>query len=381
MLAAIPDTGAVYPLLGRPHDSLAASGKRYGRTSEATQLGSLLTITSSKVKYAKYLGSNFDASTTNLTYEITGPSLSAVTINLSFLSPITPTSTFRQSIPAAYLSVEVAGDFDIDIYLDVNGQWASFDRGRVVEWQFNETEHTKSFKVQRAVQQVYTEFNDRAEWGSLHITGPSDVQYEAGTSGEIRSHFAKTRSLRNKVDDNFRPIMQDEPVFAFAKSFKLAKTARSKTPGKGSALFTIAHIQDQVIRYASPEGAVDLKPLWKAYEDTAESLLAYHYHDFHTVASLAQNYSDQLEIDALQSGSEDYKDILALSARQVMGACSFTGTPKNPLIFYKEISSDGNMNTVDVIYPSFPFFLYTNPRWLAYLLQPLLEHQLSGQYP
>lgn len=47
----------------------------------------------------------------------------------------------------------------------------------------------------------------------------------------------------------------------------------------------------------------------------------------------------------------------------------------------KEISSNGNFQTVDVIFPSFPFFLYTNPRWLAYLLEPLIEHMLSGQYP
>ncbi|KAL8684714.1 MAG: hypothetical protein Q9218_008172, partial [Villophora microphyllina] len=37
--------------------------------------------------------------------------------------------------------------------------------------------------------------------------------------------------------------------------------------------------------------------------------------------------------------------------------------------------------TIDVIFPAFPFFLYTNPRWLAYLLEPLIEHMLSGQYP
>lgn len=49
--------------------------------------------------------------------------------------------------------------------------------------------------------------------------------------------------------------------------------------------------------------------------------------------------------------------------------------------FLKEISSNGNCQTVDVIFPAFPFFLYTNPRWLAYLLEPLLEHMLSGQYP
>jgi hypothetical protein len=64
-----------------------------------------------------------------------------------------------------------------------------------------------------------------------------------------------------------------------------------------------------------------------------------------------------------------------------MGATSFSGTQENPLLFLKEISSNGNSQTVDVIFPAFPFFLYTQPRWLAYLLEPLLEHMLSGQYP
>jgi len=124
-----------------------------------------------------------------------------------------------------------------------------------------------------------------------------------------------------------------------------------------------------------------MKPLWASYYLTADEVLDYHYHDFNKAFELASNYSSQLEEDALKSGSEDYKDILAVSARQVLGACSFAGTPDDPLIFFKEISSDGNMNTVDVIYPAFPFFLYTNPKWLAWLLEPLLEHMGSGQYP
>lgn len=124
-----------------------------------------------------------------------------------------------------------------------------------------------------------------------------------------------------------------------------------------------------------------MKPLWKSYFFTDAALVKYHYLDLHNAYTFAQNYSDQLAIDAYKSGSDSYVDIVALSARQVLGATSFSGTPENPLIFLKEISSNGNTQTVDVIFPAFPFFLYTNPRWLAYLLEPLLEHQLSGQYP
>jgi hypothetical protein len=124
-----------------------------------------------------------------------------------------------------------------------------------------------------------------------------------------------------------------------------------------------------------------MRPLWKSYFHDVESLLKFHYHDFKHASRLAEIYSAQLAIDAYKSGAEDYVDIVALSARQVLGATSFAGTPDSPILFLKEISSNGNFQTIDVIFPAFPFFLYTNPRWLAYLLEPLIEHMQSGQYP
>lgn len=308
---------------------------------------------------------------------------------MSFLSPITPTSTFRQSIPASYLTVYVTGAFDLDIYVDLNGQWVSANRGNTIEWSFSQESYLaesskaplKTWKVRRSVEQLLTEDADRAEWGTLHFTGPSDAQHEAGTSAIVRQRFSRTGKLQNYVDPKFRGIMDEEPVFAFSKSFRLNETSTASGEVSDSALFTVAHIQDPVIQFASARGNTLMRPLWQSYYYTADELLQYHYHDFDKAFALASNYSEQLSEDSLKSGSEDYKDIVAVSARQVMGACSFAGIPDDPIIFFKEISSDGNMNTVDVIFPAFPFFLYTNPRWLAYLLEPLIEHQLSGQYP
>lgn len=145
--------------------------------------------------------------------------------------------------------------------------------------------------------------------------------------------------------------------------------------------FTLALIQDPVIQYASSRGLTLMRPLWESWYPTVEELLSFHYQDFAHASALASNYSQQLADDAYLSGASDYVDIVALSARQVMGSTVFAGTPDDPILFLKEISSDGNLQTIDVIYPAFPFFLYTNPRWLSYLLEPLIEHMLSGQYP
>ena len=368
-MAAVPKSKTVFPLLGRPQDSLPKRGERF------------------KVSDPIYEGATFDASTTNLTYRIYSPSsnLEPAEIILSFLSPITPSSTLRQSIPASYITVHVSGAFDIDVYIDMNGLWVSANRGNEIQWEFEQTRPVtaaerplKTWKFKRRNEMLLSEDADRGEWGTLHFTGPSDVRYEAGTSALLRQRFSRTGTLQNAIDGNFRGIMDEEPVFAFAKSFKLSN---SSSKSYDSALFTIAHVQDPVIQFASARGLTLMKPLWASYYLTAGKLLDFHCHDFDKAFNLASNYSGQLEEDALKSGSEDYKDILALSARQVLGATSFAGTPDDPLIFFKEISSDGNLNTVDVIYPAFPFFLYTNPKWLAWLLEPLIENQLSGQYP
>ena len=174
--------------------------------------------------------------------------------------------------------------------------------------------------------------------------------------------------------------MDEEPVFAFSKSFDLNSTSSGSTSTQ-SVMFTIAHIQDPVVQFAAARGHTLMRPLWASYFATVDKLLTFHYLDFHHADALAFNYSAQLAIDAFKSGAEDYVDIVALSARQVLGATCFSGTPDDPILFLKEISSNGNFQTIDVIFPAFPFFLYTNPRWLSYLLEPLIEHMLSGQYP
>lgn len=370
VMASTPDTHTVYPLLGRPQDALSRSDPDF------------------KVSFPEFLGATFDASTTNLTYVLPGPAATDGTnVTLSFLSPITPTSTFRQSIPAAYLTVYVEGSFDVDIYLDLNGEWVSGNRDNQIHWDLSQTDPKatakgstpiKTWKVSRAEQQLFTEFADQGEWGTLFFSAPESVRHSSGVSRHIRNQFARNGSLENVNDSGFRRIMDEEPIFAFSKSFRLGgKTGVSRD----SVLFTFALIQDPVVQYASARGLTFMRPLWASYINSPDALIQYHYDDFDAASKLAKRYSEQLSKDTFASGSSEYEEIASLSARQVLGATQFSGTPDSPLLFLKEISSNGNSQTVDVIFPSFPFFLYTNPRWLAYLLEPLLEHQLSGQYP
>lgn len=134
----------------------------------------------SQVEFPTYLGANYDASTTNFTYLLeTSASVSEVTV--SFLSPITPTSTLRQSIPASYVTVYIQGDDNVNVYLDLNGRWVSGDAGSPISWQYDvmdfgqrkQKQGLQRWQIRRQNELSLSEINDRAEWGTLHFTGPA----------------------------------------------------------------------------------------------------------------------------------------------------------------------------------------------------------------
>ncbi|KAK6525388.1 hypothetical protein TWF694_005527 [Orbilia ellipsospora] len=368
----------VYPLLGRPHDSLGGDGAHDGYT----------------VAFPKYHGVDYDASKTWLRYSIDVQSddgdeepksnAGGVDIRLTFTSPITVNNTMRQSIPAGYLEVEVDGDVDCEVYVDVNGFWVTGDRDTQIKWEMAEHGTLRSWIVTRSRELHFSEKWDRAEWGSLYFTAPKDTSYESNESAVLRQRFARSKSLRNTIDTRFRNVLDAEPVFAFTRSFHLAGNT-TETPKHKSALFTIAHIQEEVAQFASARGTTSMRALWKGFFEDDFDVIHYHYHDYDSATSEADKFNNQLVQHALRAmdgkAAQTYVDILLLSTRQVLGGTSFSGTPSRPLLFLKEISSDGNFQTIDVIFPAFPFFLYVNPEWLRYLLEPLLEHQSAGLYP
>ncbi|XP_044721943.1 putative glutaminase [Hirsutella rhossiliensis] len=339
VMVSVPKTKAIYPLLGRPHDSLRQAS-------------------SSDITIPVYEGASFDASATNLTYRL-GPD-DSIKVILSFLSPITPTSTLRQSMPASYMAIYLEGALDVNIYTDVSGEWVSGMEDSAIEWQLHETSadagsrSIKSWSVSRRTQLLFTESSDRAEWGTFHFT-----------------HGC----LNGDNDDRFRRINDLEPTFAFSMFFNLSRETgqeMERKPTKESVVFTLALVHDPVVQFAAARGLTYMRPFWASYFSEALDMLDWHYTDFEMASRLAQNYSQELQVDAESSISQSYGDIVSLSARQVLGATQFSGTPNNPLIFLKEISSNGNFQTVDVIFPAFPFFLYTNPRCM---------HDIGAHFP
>lgn len=93
-----------------------------------------------------------------------------------------------------------------------------------------------------------------------------------------------------------------------------------------------------------------------------------------------------LHDEASRVGGQKYAAIVALSARQALATFELARPPAfanthEPWAFLKEISSNGDMSTIDVIFPLYPLLAYTNPRLLHSLLEPYMRYTASGLWP
>jgi hypothetical protein len=79
--------------------------------------------------------------------------------------------------------------------------------------------------------------------------------------------------------------------------------------------------------------------------------------------------------DLEREGGEHYAELAVLTYRQTLAAHKLVAdVDGTPMLFSKENFSNGCIDTVDVAYPSSPFFLLLNPRLLEAQLRPIVEY-------
>ena len=191
----------------------------------------------------------------------------------------------------------------------------------------------------------------------------------------MRNQFIKTGALDNSNDDNHRAINDRYPVFGFSNN--LGRVGSSQA----NSLFTIFHAQRDGAQLNTGSGLEAVPSYWSGQYGTDEDALAFFHGDYNGIYDKSVQLDGKITNDAVAVGGQDYLTIVSLGAREALGATSVAGTEQSPYIFMKEISSNGNMNTADVIFPASPIFLYLNPTWLKYLLDPLYIIQENGLYP
>lgn len=166
----------------------------------------------------------------------------------------------------------------------------------------------------------------------------------------------------------------DRPVFALSRDL-------GKVNGLVTTLFTIGIAQDESIQYHGNGDLQGLPSLWKEYYSTDADLVKFFYNDYDYAMEESEKLDYRIEADSKDAAGQDYATITTLALRQFYGAIQLVGTKDNIKVFLKEISSDSDIQTVDVIFPAFPAMAYLNPDLIKWTLDPLLDYQKSGRYP
>ncbi|KAH7319365.1 glutaminase GtaA [Rhexocercosporidium sp. MPI-PUGE-AT-0058] len=304
-----------------------------------------------------------------------------VEMNVTFLSPVTPEDPKRQSLIFSYLDVGVQSldghSHDVQLYTDISAEWVAGDHASVAQWEYDTTSDNITYhRVYRQTQLEFSETADQADWGYWYwATKNSDkLTYQSGSDVNVRGAFQQNAKLGNTKDPNYRPINQDYPVFGFSVDL-------GTVTGSINTLYTIGLTQEQAIQFDGATGIVPLASLWTSYFSSETEALSFFYNDYGTATSTASSLDNKIATDSMNAGGQDYLTITSLSTRQALGATQLVGNSTKQYLFLKEISSDGNVQTVDVIFPFYPILLYLQPSLAKSMLDPLFENQESGQYP
>jgi hypothetical protein len=290
---------------------------------------------------------------------------------LDFFSPVSPKNYLRQSLPFSYLTVTLAaGDSSsVQIYSDIDSKWTGQTSDST--WSHTTSGSASVFQIEGVGAATYSQNSDgQALWGSaVYATSGTSLSTQSGPISTVRARFVNNGTLANTYAD-----WTAAGVVAF--SHNLGTTANET-----AVTFAIGHVREESINFL---GEAHTGYYRATYKETPAAV-AYFLEDYDDANAESTKLDDLVQSTGTSSYGSNYSDILALSVRQTYGGIEIT-IPNESLdtsdtrAFIKEISSDGNINTVDVIYATFPIFYILSPEYLKLLLSPIFDYMATSAY-
>jgi hypothetical protein len=298
-----------------------------------------------------------------------------VHLDLTFLTPALPDDLDVLSRPLTYVSFDLRSidgkSHSTRLYLDC----ASPGSGRGM-WSRYNLHGLKAIRIGSLAQNILDRSGDRIQidWGHLYLAAPDEPGVATlGATTRDRSLFATTLNLPESHDLEI-PDQTDRDIALAAVSYGMEVSGSTPV----SRLLIFAYDDLYSIEYFERR----LRPYWRRGGATVEDLLTKAAADFPSLRDKCRRFDAKLTSDLVSAGGPKYAALAILAYRQTFAAhklaADYDGTP---LYFPKENSSNGCISTVDVIYPSAPFFLLFSPQLLEAQLRPVLDYAKSGRWP
>jgi len=295
-----------------------------------------------------------------------------VTLELVFFTPAFMNDLDILSRPVTYLTWKVQANdgaaHRVSVLLDVDPVIAVNDRSQQVVTLRKQTPLLNVLSVGSRDQNLLNRSGDnlRIDWGYFHLVVPKD---EAATTA-IASSTANSFVDYGKLPESDSIGM---PQAAESSSPHLAAVLDFGSVGTQAITrhLLVSYTEGYAIQYLER----NLRPYWQRNNMPVEEMLDSAEKEYVDLDRRGNAFDEELTADLKKVGGEQYAAIAILSYRQTLAAHKLVADANgDPMLFAKENFSNGCIATVDVLYPSAPFFLFFQPRLLEAQLLPVLEY-------
>ena len=297
-----------------------------------------------------------------------------IELHATFFTPLLPNDLDVMSRPVTYLSWSVNAvdgkQHQVELLLDVDPLVAVNDASQWVTWSSAKANGLNVLSVGSRDQQVLQRSGDhvRIDWGYFRLAVPDANSSTTALSFDNVNQFLKDGSLPT----------EDDLGMAQAADFRTrpAHLGAVLSLGQVGSTPVVRHVllgytDGYSIEYLGRK----LHGYWQRNGMTDAEMLATAEKDYASLEQRGVAFDRDLQADMKSVGGDDYAWITTIAYRQTIAAHKLVAdVDGQPMLFSKENDSNGCIDTVDVTYPSSPFFLLFNPRLLEAQLEPLMRY-------
>jgi hypothetical protein len=304
---------------------------------------------------------------------------SQIHVTLTFMTPALPHDLDVLTRPLTYLTWRVrsvdGAAHDVSIFDSVSSQLAVNSPDQKVDWARETMGDLTALRVGTVDQAVLARAGDdtRIDWGYVYLVANA-AQSAAAIEGDdvVMSDFSEDGTISGRVDTRMpRAVSDHQPVLAIV--FDLGKVKAE--PVERHAM--VAYDEIYSIKFFGTK----LRPFWRRDGATPPDLFQVAEHDYPQLVKRCEAFDRELMADLEKVGGRRYAQIAALAYRQCLAATGIAADAnKQPLLFTKENTSNGDIATVDVIFPMDPMMLVFSPTLAKASLVPILNYAASSHW-
>ena len=301
-----------------------------------------------------------------------------VDLQFTFFTPAIINNIDLVSRPVTYLTWSVksidGANHKVSLMLDVDPVISVNDRTQQVELFRHQTARLDVLTAGSHDQRVLDHSGDqiRMDWGYFHLAVPK----EEGAATVIAPHPLLDFATAGKLAES-DSIDMPQPAGRFSSHLAVAFDLGSVGADAVQRHILVAYTENYAIQYLQR----NLRPYWQRNDMPVEQLLDEAAEQYAALEAKGTAFDKDLTADLVKAGGEHYAAIATLAYRQTLAAHKIVADLNgDPMMFPKENTSNGCIATVDVIYPSAPFFLFLQPKLLEAQLLPVLEYSALGRW-